>query len=61
MNIVFPDGSMMFDKSPISMCTGYKAKSLIMQKGDFKQLYELAYHNPNQFNAVMLQLEGRFT
>lgn len=60
MNIVLADGSLMLDKSPVAMCTGYKAKSLVMEKGDFEELRKLAYSSPMQFNAVMQQLEGRF-
>ena len=60
MNIVLPDDEVLYNKSPIAMCTGYKAKSLIMKEGDFEELRLLAYCDPKKFNAVMLQLEGRF-
>ena len=60
MNIVFIGGKISKDVSPIAMCTGYRACSLIMKKGDFEQLRLLAYNNPTRFNTTMKQLEGRF-
>ena len=60
MNIVLSDGEVMKDKHPVTMCTGYKAKSIIMEKGDFKSLHNLLHSNPNQLGAVLLQLENRF-
>jgi len=61
MNIILKDGTVLKGKSPITMCTGYKAKSLIMQKGDFENLRRFSQAYPEQFNAIMLQLEGRFS
>lgn len=61
MNIVLDNVTgVIHDKSPIAMCTGYKAKSLIMKKGDFEQLRLLSHSDPVKFDAVMMQLEGRF-
>lgn len=60
MNVVFKDGSMLRGKSPASMCTGYHATSLIMKKGDFESLRQLAKSDPEKFDIVMQQLEARF-
>lgn len=64
MNIILDSGindvKIIYDASPIAMCTGYKAKSLVMKKGDFKKLHDLAKTNSEQFNIVMSQLEARF-
>lgn len=60
MIVTLTDGSVMKDVSPVNFCTGYRASQISMQPGDFRQLAELASHNPQQFNAVMQQLEGRF-
>ena len=61
MNIVLLDGTIKTAKSPIGFCTGYKATSLVMKRGDFLTLLNLSKRNPSQFNAVMLQLEGRLS
>jgi hypothetical protein len=60
MDIELMNGTMMKEQSPIAMCTGYKAKSLIMKKGDFEQLRQLSHSDPVKFGTVILQLEGRF-
>ena len=60
MDIELMNGTVMKEQSPVAMCTGYKAKSLTMKKGDFEELRILARSNPDGFKAVMLQLEGRF-
>lgn len=60
MNIVLEDGEGLHNKSPVTWCTGYKAKSIVMCKGDFEELRQLAYNDPAKFNAVMLQLDNRF-
>lgn len=60
MNIVLANGTLLSNKSPVSMCTGYKAKSLVMKKGDFEELRQLSHTDPVKFGTVMLQLEGRF-
>ena len=60
MDIVLPTNLLIEDKSPISACTGYKAKSLIMKKDDIKELRLLALRDFRRFNTVMAQLEGRF-
>lgn len=61
MNIRLIDDELIENVSPLSHCTGYRAKELIMKGGDFTSLHQLFVTNPQQFNAVMFQLEGRFT
>jgi len=61
MNVIFEDDTPPINNvSPINMCTGYKAKYLAMQKGDFENLRQLSHQSPVEFNKVMMQLEGRF-
>jgi len=60
MDIELMNRTVMKSQSPIAMCTGYKAKSLIMKKTDFEQLRKLSHNDPVKFNAVMMQLEERF-
>lgn len=46
---------------PISMCTGYRAKNLVMEAGDFERLAELVRINPEGAVAVLLQLDARMS
>jgi hypothetical protein len=60
MIIIMPDGTRLENQNPTINCTGYVASELQMQPGDFELMRHHALHAPQQFNAVMLQLEGRF-
>ena len=59
MNILF-NGKIVLNQSPITMCVGYRAKAIVMQKGDFASLLALASRDTAHFNALMVQLESRF-
>jgi len=60
MIVTMLDGRRFENRHPYHFCTGYKAASIEMQRGDFESLRKLAYEDPVNFNAVMLQLNNRF-
>lgn len=60
MDIILPDGEVLINKSPANFVTGYKAKGIIMGKGDFERLRQFAKSNPEQFDVAMKQLDARF-